>query len=149
MAANAAKPPTSVVIDPLAMNIVNRIAPGTQQLGQMITKGGILIEGNFNGQMLVKEGPLVLMKGARLSGEIDVRGDAYIFGDVGSDDPSGTRLSVLGELHLTSSCVAKGVLRYGKLAPYEGAVVEGIVESIERPQADVIEPKAVAAPTNS
>ena len=124
------KKPTSVVIDPLAMNIANKISKTSTVGGNYATGGGILIEGSFTGNMHVHDGPLVLMDGAHLSGCIDVEGDAYIFGIVGTDPSIESKITVKGELHLTSKCEVHGKLMFGKLAMYQGAKLHGVMESL-------------------
>lgn len=124
------KRPTSVVIDPIAMNISNKIAAGASSKGEYTTGGGILIEGIFSGNLTVTDGPLVLLEGAQLSGCIDVAGDAYIFGVIGSASDVETIITVRGELHLTSKCEVHGRVHFTKLAMYEGANVHGVMESM-------------------
>lgn len=129
------KRPTSVVIDPVAMNIANKIAAGAVASGDYTTGGGILIEGTFSGNLKVTDGPLVLMEGGRLRGCIEVQGDAYIFGVIGAESDDQTTVTVRGELHLTSKCVVHGQIRFAKLAMYQGAQVHGIMDSLVQEEA--------------
>lgn len=121
---------TSVVIDPVAMNIANKVAAGSVVTGDYATGGGILIEGQFRGNLHVTDGPLVLLEGANLSGCIEVKGDAYIFGTIGAASDDQTTVTVRGELHLTSKCHVHGRILFAKLATYQGANVHGIIESL-------------------
>lgn len=122
------KKPTSVVIDPLVMNITNKIAIGTAISGSANFDGGVLIEGEFAGDMKVA-GPLVLLSSGRMNGRIEVTGDAYIFGVVADTDPS-TLLEVRGELHLTNQCKVAGSMKYNRVAIYQGAHINGNVTSL-------------------
>lgn len=124
-------PKSSVVIDPVAMNITNKIAFGTSFNGDLTCKSGVLIEGNFSGNLTIEEGPLVLMDGAHLNGKIDVAGDAYIFGTIGEFSNDSTQVVVRGELHLTSGCQVFGRIIYSKIAMYEGAQVHGTVQTLK------------------
>lgn len=121
---------TSVVIDPVAMNIVNKIAGGTIAAGKITTEGGLLVEGQFTGEVKVTKGPLVLMEGAKLAGQIEVDGDAYVFGVIGEANAEPTNLTVTGELHLTSTSEIHGHARFGKLATYEGAKLHAKFDSL-------------------
>jgi cytoskeletal protein CcmA (bactofilin family) len=125
----AIKRPTSVVIDPIAMGITNKVAQGSCFNGTNSVNGGLLVEGEIDGRMIVN-GNLVLMAGGHLRGDIEVNGDAYIFGQVGSSGDNNTVLTVRGELHLTSRCYAYGTHRYGKLAMYDGASVDCVLQSL-------------------
>ncbi len=132
----AFKRPTSVVINPIAMGITNKIAEGSSFAGTNTVSGGLLVEGEMDGRMTVN-GNLVLMAGAHLRGEIEVNGDAYVFGQVGTSGDNNTVLTVRGELHLTSRCFAYGTLRYGKLAMYEGASVNCVLQSLPKEDSPV------------
>lgn len=66
----------SIVIDPVAMKIVNRIAAGSKCEGSLECEGGVIIEGVFSGTLSVKGGPLVLMPGGVARGMLACDGDA-------------------------------------------------------------------------
>lgn len=121
---------SSVIIDPVAMNIVNKIAPGTKSSGTIDCAGGMLIQGSHHGKLRVSNGPLVLWEGSRLTGHSIVHGDAYIFGTLGEPGESVTQITVTGTLYLTSLAVAYGKMRYGKLSTYDGARIKGTLETI-------------------
>jgi len=123
------KRPTSVVIDPVAMGIVNKIAAGSKFSGTNSVTGGILIQGACEGRLIV-DGPLVLMEGGSLTGEIEVHGDAYIFGQVGTSGDTATTLTCHGELHLTSKCVAYGRMRYANVTLYKGGQINSVMQSL-------------------
>lgn len=123
---------SSIIIDPVQMNITNRISEGSRSSGTIEFNGGLLIQGQQSGELTVHNGPLVVMAGGQVSGTVLVNGDAYIFGRVGSSEMADreTVITVNGTLHLTSSCVVYGKIRYAKLAMYEGAQIRGSIESL-------------------
>lgn len=121
--------PHSVVIDPIKMNIKNRVAPGGVSTGTLAFAGGLLMEGDHTGDVIVKNGPLCIMPGASMTGSITVHGDVYLFGRLGATGDS-SELTVHGVLHLASKCEANGRIRYRKLAPYEGSKLNAQLETI-------------------
>jgi cytoskeletal protein CcmA (bactofilin family) len=122
--------PNSFILDPVAMGIDNKIGPGSVVQGPYRTGGGLLVQGTFNGELIVAGGPLVVLEQGKVQGSIEVEGDTYVFGVIGAPGDQ-TTLTVKGELHLTSKCVVHGHIRFGKLAVYEGATVRGQMESLE------------------
>lgn len=124
------KRPASVVIDPITMGILTKISAGSSFTGDNVVDGGLMLEGQCNGKLVVN-GILVVWEGAILRGDVTVSGDAYIFGKVGSKGDADTKLTVHGELHLSSKSEASGRIRYGKLAWYTGAQVNGAIEPLE------------------
>lgn len=129
----ARKRPTSVVIDPIAMGITNKIAAGSISSGDNHFNGGLMLEGETSGTMEVN-GILLIMAGAVLKGTVVVNGDAYIFGQVGTKEGDEAVLIVHGELHLTSKCVAYGKMKFKKLAHYQGAMIHGSIETLAEDQ---------------
>jgi hypothetical protein len=75
----------NLVIDPLGMNIVNRIAPDSTMQGDVSFSGGLLVQGNLAGAGLVM-GRLVVWHGAQVQGHFRVMGDLYVFGRIGAVD---------------------------------------------------------------
>ena len=45
----------SIVIDPVAMKIVNRVAAGSRQTGVLHCEGGLMVEGTIEGEVHVSE----------------------------------------------------------------------------------------------
>ncbi len=72
----------SIVIDPVAMKIINRIAAGSRSEGVLECQGGVMVEGSFVGTLVVKGGPLVLMPVGVIRGVMTCDGDAYLFGTI-------------------------------------------------------------------
>lgn len=117
----------SVVIDPVAMGITNRIARGGSTSGPMTLKGGLMLQGVHQGDLTVA-GHLVVCEGAGVSGGvIAVAGDVFVLGRIGG--PLGkdleTQLGCSGTLHLTRTSEVYGDLRCARPAVYEGAKVFG------------------------
>lgn len=121
---------TSIVLDPLVMNIVNRIAPGGRSHGTLELAGGLLLQGEHRGVLSVKDGPLVIYQGGRIFGEVIVYGDVYVFGTVGADADESTSITVMGTMHLTSSAVVYGSMKCLKFATYDGAQIHGKIETL-------------------
>lgn len=120
----------TLVIDPVRMNIVNKIAAGSKSCGTVECLGGLLLQGEHQGGLVVNEGPLVLWEGSRLTGTIHVGGDAYVFGTLGSESDSQTTITVMGTLYLTAKAVVYGRMRYKKLSTYDGALIHGSLETL-------------------
>lgn len=121
-----------VVIDPARMNIINRLAAGSRSNGPLELNGGLLLQGEHQGSLTVREGPLVIFAGASVAnGVVDVDGDVYVFGCIGTanDAAAPTLLRCSGMLYLTSKAVAYGTMQCAKAAIYQGAQVRGVVET--------------------
>lgn len=131
------KEPT-VKIDPVAMNIVNRIAPGTVSKGDLSFEGGLLLQGHHEGTLRMSGGPLVI-EGGSIDGHGEVHGDAWVFGRVGrAGAPEGEHsLTVHGTLHLTGRAETHAVLRAQKFAHYGVPRVSGRTETIPAPDGEV------------
>jgi cytoskeletal protein CcmA (bactofilin family) len=124
---------TNVIIDPVAMNIVNRIAKGSHSRGAVHSVGGILIEGTFEGDLIVHDGPLVLMEGAELIGSITAHADAYVFGQVGRATGD-TELTVLGEGHFAATARSVASIKCAIPHIYHGAKLEGMLDTVQKEQ---------------
>ena len=123
----------TVIIDPVAMNIINRISAGSTTCGDLEFDGGVLLQGHHVGNLTVKNGPLVIFKGGSISGQTTVEGDAFVFGQVGSPDgdKAASVLTVQGALHLTEESVSYGTLRFVELANYKGAQIFAALETLQ------------------
>lgn len=124
----------TVVIDPVKMNIVNRIAAGSRSQGQLWFSGGLLLQGHHVGDLDIRGGPLVVVEGASVTGKVIVHGDAYLFGCFGSagEGSPETQVTVYGVMHLTSKSETNGHLRCEQLATYDGAKINGKVETLHQ-----------------
>jgi cytoskeletal protein CcmA (bactofilin family) len=126
-------PEESIIIDPVGMNIVNRIAAGTKASGTQECAGGMLVQGCFEGTLVVSEGPLVLMQDGVICGDIVCRQDAYLFGTIAAK-PDGTQsqLTVSGAVFLAETLNATADITAGVFKTYEGAQIEGRIKTVRR-----------------
>ncbi len=136
---------TTLVIDPVAMNIRNRICEESISRGTSEFGSGLLIQGQHHGRLVVRGGPLVIYDGAYLTGEIEVYGDVFVFGQVGGTDSEAvnTVLTVHGTLHLTGRALAYGRLKFVRIATYDGAQMNAALETIK--EAVAVESATAAA----
>jgi len=120
----------TIVIDPQAMNIVNRVAPGCRQSGVFHCQGGLMVEGCIEGDIEIVGGPLVLMPGGVIAGRISADGQAYLFGTIRArcaNEPS--VLEVAGEAFLTQTLRARANITAGSIRSYQGAEVDGRIDT--------------------
>ena len=123
----------TIQIDPVSANVVNRVAEGTKVRGEYHSDGGVLVQGEIEGSPLtVKNGPLIVMEGATVSGQIVVHGDAYIFGSAGSARfaAGGLDMVVHGVLHVASTGETFGTLSCRQLETYAGCRLNSAVATI-------------------
>ena len=71
-------PQDTLTIDPIAMNVVNRVAAGSRLAGDLQFDGGLLVQGEISGQIRVN-GRLIIWKGGVVRGTVHVQGDLYLF----------------------------------------------------------------------
>ena len=119
-----------MVIDPVAMNITNKVAADTKSTGRLECRSGMLLEGEHNGDLIV-HGTLVVAQGARLSGTSTVHGDVYVFGSLGEPGAAHCILTVHGTLHLTKTSVTYGKMQCLRVATYDGAKVHGVFKTLD------------------
>lgn len=116
----------TLTIDPLAMNIVSRIAEGCRLRGEQHFEGGLLVQGSLDGSCEV-QGRLVVWAGATVRGRIKVFGDLYLFGHLG--DPAGmasdTVVECQGTAWIASTGSSTATLLAQRLQLYEGANLQG------------------------
>jgi cytoskeletal protein CcmA (bactofilin family) len=117
----------SLVIDPVQMNIVNRVAEGCALEGQFEFAGGLLLQGSLRGSGRIA-GRLVIWHTGQLTGRFTVLGDVYVLGHLGGVadevDPT-TTIDCQGTVFVASSGVCTGSLNAARLRMYEGAVLQG------------------------
>lgn len=115
-----------LTIDPVAMNVVNRIAYGTVLLGDISFEGGVLIQGQLGGDVHVK-GRVILWQGGLLKGRVRVFGDMYIFGQLGELGAGAgtTQVECLGTIFLANTGVSTANVTARHLMMYEGADLQG------------------------
>jgi cytoskeletal protein CcmA (bactofilin family) len=130
---NSAGDTETLVIDPVAMNIVNRVAAGSRCNGVNEYAGGLIVEGSIVGDLVVADGPLVLMDGGSIQGNVRVKGDAYLFGRIQKrDDDALSEVQVDGVVYLAESVVAQTNITAGAFKTFEGAQIEGRIKTIGR-----------------
>ena len=129
----------TLVIDPVKMNIVNRIAADTVLAGDFLFKGGLLLQGTLQGVGEIA-GRLVVWHDARLIGRFRVLGDLYLLGQLGeateTDDEvdDQTEIECQGTAYVASSGVSTGTLIAAKLRMYDGAVLQGPFRTLRNAQ---------------
>lgn len=128
----------SLVLDPVAMNIVNRIAPGTQASGAWTCAGGLMLQGKFEGDLIVTGGPFVLMPEGSFSGNLQCDHDLYLSGTV---LPKATgelsEIEGAGAAFFAETLDAKANITAGAFKTYEGSQVEGHIRTVRRKVAKV------------
>lgn len=122
-----------LTIDPVAMNVVNRIAPGSRLRGDHVYEGGLLVQGDLEGSVKVK-GTLIVWQGASLRGRVRVQGDFYLFGQLGAAgaDAQDTVLECLGMAYVAQTGVSSGTLLAQRLQLYDGADLQGPFKTLKR-----------------
>ncbi len=125
----------NLVIDPLGMNIVNRIAPDSTMQGDVSFSGGLMVQGNLSGAGLVM-GRLVVWHGAQVQGHFRVMGDLYVFGRIGAVDANAneTVIECMGTAYIASTAATTGTITAQRLRLYEGADLQGPFKTIKNMQ---------------
>lgn len=127
----------TLVIDPVAMNITNRIAAGSALLGEeLLFKGGLLLQGTLQGAGEIA-GRLVIWQTGQLVGRFRVLGDVYLLGHLGgvTDDlDKTTQLECHGTVYVASSGVSTGTLVATRLRMYDGATLQGPFKTLRSHQ---------------
>jgi Polymer-forming cytoskeletal len=121
-----------LTIDPVAMQVTNRVAAGTQCLGEHRFEGGVLVQGALGGYVEVA-GRLIVWRGGLVKGQVLVRGDLYLFGTLGEPGglPEDTVVECLGTAYLASTAVSNAQLSAQRLRLYEGAELHGPFKTLK------------------
>lgn len=116
----------TLTIDPIAMQVVNRVAAGSRLDGQLDFQGGLLVQGEIRGQIRI-DGRLIIWRGGTARGKILVGGDCYLFGQLGSayGNPQETELECRGTVYVAHSGVSTGTVLARRLQLYEGGDLRG------------------------
>lgn len=123
----------SIVIDPVAMNIVNRVAEGSHQSGVLRCHGGLIVEGTIEGEVHVTGGPFVLMPNGAVAGKVVADAEAYLFGTIRArGDNELSDLDIAGAVFLTETLRAHANITAGAIKSYDGAQVEGRIKTGKR-----------------
>jgi cytoskeletal protein CcmA (bactofilin family) len=117
----------TLVIDPVKMNIVNRIAESTVVDGVLNFQGGLLLQGSLLGRGEIA-GRLVVWHTGQLRGRFRVLGDLYVLGHLGGvtdDTDKDTVVECQGTAYVASTGVSTGTILAARLRMYDGATLQG------------------------
>ena len=125
-------PQDTLTLDPIAMNVVSRVAAGSHINGEHFFEGGLLVQGEISGQLRVN-GRLIIWTGGVVRGRIRVMGDLYIFGRLGDagGGPQDTSLECTGMAYVSKTGVSTGTLMARRLQLYEGADLQGPFKTLK------------------
>lgn len=125
-------PQDTLTLDPIAMNVVNRVAAGTRLDGELTFEGGLLVQGEIAGQIRVN-GRLIIWTGGLVRGRVHVNGDLYLFGRLGAEgaSPHDTSLECHGMAYVSRTGVSTGTLMARRLQLYEGADLQGPFKTLK------------------
>jgi len=125
-------PQDTLTLDPIAMNVVNRVAAGTLLSGELQFDGGLLVQGEISGHVRVN-GSLIVWTGGIVRGRIRVMGDLYLFGQLGAQgaDAHDTSLECTGMAYVSKTGVSTGTLMARRLQLYEGADLQGPFKTLK------------------
>jgi len=126
-------PQDTLTIDPIAMNVVNRVAAGSHLSGDLNFEGGLLVQGEIAGNIRVN-GRLIVWTGGVVRGRVRVVGDFYLFGRLGAADASAhdTSLECQGMAYVSKTGVSTGTLMARRLQLYEGADLQGPFKTLKK-----------------
>jgi cytoskeletal protein CcmA (bactofilin family) len=117
----------TLVIDPVRLGIVNRVAEGSCLDGSHRVLGGLLLQGELQGKGEIV-GRLVVWHSGQIRGRFRVIGDLYLLGRAGADVPgtdADTVIECQGTVYVASSGVSTGTLLATRLRMYDGATLQG------------------------
>ncbi|GLS13301.1 MULTISPECIES: polymer-forming cytoskeletal protein [Hydrogenophaga] len=125
-------PQDILTIDPVAMNVVNRVAAGSRLEGELQFDGGLLVQGEVAGHVHVN-GRLIIWNGGVVRGRVRVNGDVYLFGRLGEPgaSPHDTSLECLGQAFVSKTGISTGTLMARRLQLYEGADLQGPFKTLK------------------
>lgn len=125
-------PQDTLTIDPIAMNVVNRVAAGSVLSGELTFEGGLLVQGEVSGHLRVN-GRLIVWTGGVVRGRVEVSGDFYLFGQLGEHgaDVQATHLACHGMAFVAQTGVSTGTLEARRLQLYEGADLQGPFKTLK------------------
>lgn len=128
------KPPQdTLTIDPIAMNVVNRVAEGSRLSGDLNFEGGLLVQGEIAGNIHVN-GRLIVWAGGVVLGRVRVSGDTFLFGQLGAAS-AGARDTVMechGMAYVSKTGMSTGTLMARRLQLYEGANLQGPFKTLKK-----------------
>ena len=122
----------TLVLDPVKMNIINRVAEGTHLVGQLAFKGGLLLQGSLEGRGEIA-GRLVIWHTGQLRGRFRVLGDLVVLGHLGGatdDVDKDTEVECQGTAYVASSGISTGTIIATRLRMYDGATLQGAFKTL-------------------
>ncbi len=137
-----------LTLDPVAMNVVSRVARGCHMNGRLLFDGGVLVQGELSGHISV-HGHLIIWNGGVVRGRLSVQGDIYVFGSLGDLDAPASQTSVecSGMVCVAQSGSSSAALLARRLQLYEGANVRGPFKTLRPGETVPVLMDAVAART--
>ncbi|MDO9292118.1 MAG: polymer-forming cytoskeletal protein [Hydrogenophaga sp.] len=125
-------PQDTLTLDPIAMNVVSRVAAGSRLSGELQFEGGLLVQGEISGHIRIN-GRLIVWTGGVVRGRVKVRGDLYLFGQLGDTgaSPQDTSLECTGMAYVSKTAVSTGTLLARRLQLYEGADLQGPFKTLK------------------
>lgn len=125
-------PQDTLTLDPIAMNVVSRVAAGSHLKGEHFFEGGLLVQGEISGQVRVN-GRLIIWMGGVVRGRIRVMGDLYVFGRLGDagGGPQDTSIECTGMAYVSKTGISTGTLMARRLQLYEGADLQGPFKTLK------------------
>lgn len=125
-------PQDTLTLDPIAMNVVNRVAAGSRLDGDLQFEGGLLVQGEIAGNIRVN-GRLIIWTGGLVRGRLQVSGDLYLFGRLGAEGASAheTSLECQGMAYVSKTGISTGTLMARRLQLYEGADLQGPFKTLK------------------
>lgn len=124
-------PQDVMTLDPTTMNVVSRVAAGSHLNGRLLFDGGVLVQGELSGHIVVR-GHLVVWHDATVRGRLSVHGDVYVFGKLGDTDApeAATSVECSGMVCVAQSGRSNATLLARRLQLYEGADVKGAFKTL-------------------
>ncbi len=121
-----------LTIDPIAMNVVNRVSAGSRLAGEYAFQGGLLVQGEIHGELETR-GRLIIWAGGQVSGHIKIWGDLYLFGQLGIPGlpDNATIVECLGTAYIASTGVSSGTLLAHRIRMYDGAQLQGPFKTLK------------------
>jgi hypothetical protein len=119
-------------IEPVAMNLVNRLAEGSVANGPQAFRGGLLLQGQWLGSGIVK-GNLVLWHSALMVGHFKIEGDLYVFGNLGAESLQfgETMVECQGTTFMANTAICSATLLTVGLRLYDGANISGTIKTMK------------------
>jgi hypothetical protein len=119
-------------IDPVRMNLINRIASGSIAQGNLAFAGGLLLQGQWVGNGIVK-GSLVVWHEALLTGHFKIEGDLYVVGQLGERSVGSieTLIECGGTTYMASTAQSSAKILTVHLKLYDGANIGGVIKTMK------------------